>query len=113
MTCFRPGALLTAHRRRPRFYAPCEKFMERGGIYGRCRTYPWTAGRTHRIFNKVIRLRFDDHDFTRASANVQAFNTQKLIPVFAYEWRKPRVAPPRPGKTVVPEQYWVEWQEAA
>ncbi len=111
MTCFRTGALLTAHR--ARFYVPCEKFMERGGIFGRCRTYPWTAGRTHRIFNKVIRLRFDDYDFTRASANVQAYNAQKLIPVFAYQCRlKTRPAPPRPGKAVVPE-HWVEWQEAA
>lgn len=63
-------------------------FMERGGIYGRSRKYPWTACRIRRVF-KVIRCR--DHRFDAserwATLNTKAFNADRMHPLFAYEWR--------------------------
>lgn len=64
-------------------------FMERGGIYGRSRRYPWRAGRIKRVFRTAIHYR--DHAFDVRerwqTLNTRAFNDPAMHVLFAYQWR--------------------------
>lgn len=88
------------------------RFMERGGIYGRSISYPWVAHKTRHVFSTCIHIRFGEHDWSRASANARAYNTQQKVPLFAYQFRALRPWTP-PRKTIVPEEYSIEWRAAA
>lgn len=62
--------------------------MTRGGIYGRSREYPYTAGRIKRIFRTAIRVDYDnERRYRRNSVNANALNKHHLHVMFAYEFR--------------------------
>lgn len=99
---------------------PLERFMAQGGPLGlgRSRNRPWKGTRTRRVFRTCIHIRRDEHGFNyfRNSANVHAFNSHWLVPVFAYEFRQePQTPPPppRPGEELAEVEPEIEWRMAA
>jgi hypothetical protein len=82
-------------------YRPCRPFMLRGGIHGRSTRYPWRAYRIRRIFRRVIRTDSmrDGQALRQRTANALAFRQSPMVPVFAYQWRIPRVLPRAPRPT--------------
>jgi hypothetical protein len=88
--------------------------MERGGIYGRSRTYPHTGGRVRRVFRTCIHISFRGPDFCWSSENAKAFNKQALHVLLAYEIRPTRYrAPPPKTPESMPSEAPLLLQEAA
>lgn len=80
-----------------RSYPYAERFMERGGIYGRSYVYPYRCYRMRRVL-KVIRRQYDKSFCASgrwSSLNMKTFNEGPLVPMFAYEAR-PRGYWPKP-----------------
>lgn len=93
-----------------------ETFMQRGGIHGRCRSYPLRFWGIRRVFRTCIHIRDCPHNFTRRSENTRAFNSHNMVPLFAYQLRPMRrPIPPGPRKRVVQEQIepQMQWRQAA
>jgi hypothetical protein len=95
-----------------RHYRPCERFMEDGGIFGRCTKYPYRSYRFPRVYWTIIRLSLKR--FSHNSANERASDWDRMTPRFAYQTRPKRMrndVDPQPKR--LPEPAAFKWREAA